>query len=158
MKFAKKDFSYYWNCIKFPVFILLAWYIAAMIFAMISLDLYMSIFSGWAGTILLLLLYAFSGYMIVADHKGSVKNAAWAGALVGMIGGLAGALLGIIMLYLAPHIIDVAIRQAVTQGAPEDLTRTMISIMSFVQIVISPAINGLIGALFGWIGGLIGKR
>jgi len=158
IKFANKSFSYYWKCIKIPIYILLGWYLAAIITAKVSMDLYISIFSGWGGALLVFLLFGFSGYMIVADHKGKPKNAAWTGALVGIIGGFAGALVGILMVFIAPEMIEFAVKSAVAQGAPEDLVRTMMGIMSYVQLIVSPLINGLLGALFGWIGGLIAKK
>jgi len=158
IKFANKDFSYYWKCIRIPIYILMGWYLAAIIVAKLSMDLYISIFSGWGGGLLVFLLFGFSGYMIVADHKGKPKNAAWAGALVGVIGGFAGAVVGILLALIAPEMIEYAVKTAVAQGAPEDLVRTMVGIMSYVQLILSPVINGLLGALFGWIGGLIARK
>ncbi|MBU1976047.1 MAG: hypothetical protein KKG59_06610 [Nanoarchaeota archaeon] len=158
MKFAKKEFSFYWKIIQIPVYILVLWSLAGLFTAKYALDSYLKVFgSPWAAAIGIA-VYAIVGYLAVADHKFNIKLAAWAGALTGIISAFIGAIIGIILLTWVPEITENAVQQAIEQGAPEEIIRGFMTIGAYVQLVLGPLFSGLLAAGVAAIGGLIAKK
>jgi hypothetical protein len=158
MRFANKEFSYYWDVIKIPVGLLVFWGIASVAVAYFSLYWYNSIFTGIPAFIFQIAIFAFIGHVMIAEKKGKLKESTWAGALTGIIAGFAGAILGIIMVNIVPSIIEQAVSQAVNQGAPADTVRQMVKIGIYAGLITGPLFAGLIGALISFISGLITKK
>jgi len=158
IEFAKKDFSYYWNIIKIPLFVLIGWSVLAVIVAKMSTYWHQSIFGTWQGLVVQLIVFGFIGYTIIAEHKGSVKQSAWAGAITGVIAGFVGAILAVIMFYLVPQIYELSINQAVAQGAPAELVRNIIRIGLYTGFITGPLFAGLIGAAISAISGVVTKK
>lgn len=158
MKFGDKDFKFYWPIIKVPFYILLAWTFAAIIIGKISISLYFSIFSGYASLLLQVAVYAFIGYSVIADHKGTPGISMWSGIITGVLLGLIGGVLGIFTPFLAPELIDASVEQAVSQGAPEDTVRTWIQISSYIGVLIGPIIGAIFGAIVSGISGVISNK
>ncbi len=158
MKFAEKEFKDYWKIIKISTYILIAWSLAALIVSKISFSLYLTIFSAPANWALTIVAFAFIGWTAIKDYKGTIKIAAWAGALAGIIVGFAGALIGILTFYLVPELVEYAITQAAAQGVPADTIRGFMSISIYVGLVTGPLITSLIGAALSSIAALIAKK
>ncbi len=158
MKFAEKDFSYYWKAIKIPLLVLVAWSIIAIVVAKLSLQWYQSIFSGIGGFIVQIAVFGYIGFVVVADHQGTPKHSAWAGAITGVIAGFIGGLIGILSIFFVPEIFEMAIQQAVAQGAPEAMVRQMTNIMTYLGVVTGPIFAGIIGAILSVIAGAVTKK
>ena len=161
MKIADKEWSYYWHIIMIPVLILVLWNVAAFVVAYYSYSTYKSIFSGYSGLVLALAMYAFVGWTTVKDHKGTVKNGAWAGAVTGVLVGLIAAIINLLMVSMVPMIVQEAVAAALKQGtAGINAARVQEFMMLglYFGLLIGPLINGAIGALVGAIGALVGKK
>ncbi len=158
MEFAKKDFSYYWKIIKLPLLFLVAWSIIGVIVAKFAIEWYSSIFGSWQGIFIQLIVFGFIGYCIVAEHKGSVKQGAWAGAITGVIAGFIGAILALISYYLVPQLYETSIAQATARGASADMVRNFIKIGVYIGFITGPLFSGLIGAGISALSGLVTKK
>jgi MFS family permease len=158
MKFANKEFEYYWDIIKIPLALLIGWSIVGIVIAKISIYLFNSIFSGIAGLIVQLAILGFVGYYTIAEKQGQPINSVWSGVLIGVLAGIAGAILNIIAIYLVPEIIDQAVAQAVARGAPEADVRQMINITQYISFITGPLFGGILGAIISGISGLITKK
>jgi hypothetical protein len=155
MKFGDKEFSFYWKIIKIPFFVLIGWSILSFIVSIISLSLYTSIFTSASSWILLVAVFGFIGWTAVKDHDGTVKVAAWSGALAGIISGFIGAIIGIIMFYVVP---DLFLMQAQMAGADISAVQGFIAIGIYIGLITGPLISGLIGAAVSAIAALIAKK
>lgn len=158
MKFANKEFSYYWKIIKIPTFILIGWSVLAFIISIISFDLYNTIFSPLAGWLLMLAVFGFIGWTTIKDHKESTGIAAWAGALAGAISGFIGAIISIFMFYLIPDVAQAALAQAAQAGADTAALQGLMAIGLFIGLITGPLISALIGAAIASIAALIAKK
>ena len=157
MKFGGKEFSDYWKIIKIPTYVLIGWSIIGFIISIISFSLYLSIFSSSSGWFLLIGVFGFIGWMTIKDHKGTVKIAAWGGALSGAISGFIGAIIGILMFYFVPAILDYTIVQA--QGAMDAASlQGLMETMIYVGLITGPLISGIIGAAIAAVAALIAKK
>ncbi len=154
IKFANKEFKEYWNTIKMPAYVLIAWSILALIISMISFSIYVTIFSPIASWLLTIVIFGFIGWTAVKDHNQSIKTAAWSGALTGIISGFVGAIIGILMFYLVPQVIQAAIAQAGNSAAIEDFMKIGI----YIGLITGPLFSGLIGAALSAISALIAKK
>ena len=158
MKFAEKDISYYWKIFKIPLLILLSWSIVGFIISLSSYQTYKSIFSGIVGLVVSVALYGITGYLAVADHKATIKQSAWSGALLGITAGFIGGIIGILMFNLVPEFVADTVRDAVAQGAQAELTKNIMKISTYIGPITGPIFGGLIGALIAAIGGFISKK
>lgn len=158
MKFAEKDFSYYWKIIRIPLAILVGWSLLGLIIAIINYNLYTQIFSNISGWILTIAIFGFIGYSTTKDHKGENKHGFWAGGITGVIYGFIGAIIAIIMINLIPDISAAALARASTQGVDPATMEKFIKIGLYVGLITGPLFSGVIGAIISWIGGLIGKK
>jgi hypothetical protein len=143
MKFAQKEFSYYWKIIMIPIIVLVAWGILGFIIGIISYSLYATIFSPLAGWILTIAVFGFIGYTTVKDYKEKITIAAWAGALAGVISGFIGGIIGIFMYYFVPEIIQAAIMQT---GQNIAAIESYMQIAMYIGLITGPIISGLVGA------------
>jgi len=155
MKFANKEFKDYWEIIKIPAYILIAWSILGLIISIISFSLYVTIFSSLASWLLTIAVFGFIGWTTIKDHKETIKIAVWSGALAGIISGFIGAILGIIMFYLVPEVIQAAIAQA---GANAAAVESFIAIGIYIGLITGPLFSAIIGAIISAIAALIAKR
>jgi len=158
VKFAEKEFDYYWKIIKIPLFVIIGWSVLGFIISLISFQTYQSIFSSISGILLGILVFGFIGWTTIKDHKGEIKHAAWAGALAGIIAGFVGGIIGVIMFYAVPQIASASIQQAVAKGAPHNVAENMIRIGAMIGIIVGPIMNGVIGTIIAAITGLIAKK
>jgi len=158
MKFAEKEFKYYWKIIRIPLAILVAWSLIGLIIAVISYSLYSTIFSNISGWILTVAIFGFIGYHTTKDHAGEPKHGFWAGLITGIISGFIGAIIGIIMINLIPDFTSAALAQATTQGVDAATLEKFIRIGAYFGVITGPLFSGVIGAIISWIGGLIGKK
>ena len=158
MKFAEKDFSYYWKIIKIPLAILVGWSLLGLIIAIINYNLYTSIFSNISGWIITLAVFGFIGYTTTKDHQGANKHGFWAGGLTGAIYGFIGAIFAIIMINLVPDFTAATLAQASASGADPATMEQFIKIGLYIGLITGPLFSGVIGAIISWIGGLIGKK
>jgi hypothetical protein len=158
MKFAEKDFNWYWGVIKIPLAILVGWSVAALIIANVSYSLYKSIFSGIAGLIFGIAVYGFIGWTTVKDHSGTIKQGSWAGALTGLIGGFAGAIIGFLLISMVPGVVEDAVAQGVQRGAPADAVRQSVQIGMYIAFISGPLFGAVIGAIISAVGALIAKK
>jgi len=147
MKFGDKDFEYYWKIVKVPFFILIGWNILSLIVAKISIQQYYSIFGGYSSLVLGILVYAFVGWTIVADHKGSVANGFWGGAVLGVISGFVAAVIGILTIHLVPDVVEPSISQMVSSGMAEETARQFIQVGTYINLVINPLVAFILGGL-----------
>lgn len=169
MKFANKEFAFYWKVIRWPVLILAAWNIIGFIVSLTAFDSYMDIFGsalvGWGVPII---VYLVAGYLARSELKATGGESAWAGGLTGFLVGLVGLVLMVIMVSNASYMQNMAelsmqkaMEAAAGSGAELPSMEMMTSIMRISMVVggiIGPFISGLIGALFAWLGGLIDKK
>ena len=155
MKLAEKDFPFYWDIIKFPSLVLILWSVAGLLTVIISYAAYRNMFSSAAGLIIGFLVFAFVGWTAAKDCKGTIKQAAWAGAITGVVAGFVGAIIGVIITALVPSIIEDAVSQAVAQGAAAATARSFIQISVYLGFVIGPLFNGIIGAIIATISAFI---
>lgn len=146
MKFAGKNFSFYWGIIKIPVAILVLWSIVGFIAAKFYYATYKSTFSGSAGLIISVLVFAFVGMCTARDCKGTVKQAAWAGALTGIIAGFVGAIVGWLTITFVPQLVEDAVAMAVQSKASEAIVRSFITLSTYLGFITGPLFDGLIGA------------
>jgi hypothetical protein len=159
MKFANKDFSYYFDIIKWPTLLLLVWSIAAFIMALVNFTMYMSIFSTIPSMIISVVLFGLAGWLCVKDHKGGLKQSAWSGALTGVIVGFVGAVLSLIIIYTVPEMLQYTISHIPNQAQVDiGMVEKVMFIYSWIGLIVNPIIDGLIGALIGLLGGFIGKK
>ncbi|MBW2991603.1 hypothetical protein KY345_00105 [Candidatus Woesearchaeota archaeon] len=160
MKFADKEFRFYWNIIEFPFYLLLLWTLTSFVISYISFSLYLAIFSWYSNLMVSVVVFGIVGWSAVKDHKASNKECAWSGALLGVIIGLVGAVTGIIMVYTVPAIIDFAVQNALNQGAQvsRDMIESMTRIGSFIGLVTGPLVNGVVGAVMAVVSGLIARK
>ena len=156
MKIGGKDFKFYWNIIEFPFYLLLVWTLGAFIISMFSFSLYLSIFSWYSGLIVSLALFGIVGWSAVKDHKATIKESAWAGAVLGAMIGVVSAVVSILIVYLVPAFIDYSLQQALNSGAQvsRDMLITISKVSSFISLITAPLINGLIGAAIAAVAGL----
>jgi len=155
MKFANKEFKEYWEIIKIPTYILIAWGVLAFIISIISFSLYVTIFSPLSSWLLTIIIFGFIGWTTIKDHKQTVRIAAWSGALAGIISGFIGAILGILMFYFVPQVIQAAIAQS---GANPELIQDFMKMGIYIGLVTGPLFSGLIGAAISAISALISKK
>ena len=155
MKFSGKDFKDYWKIIKIPTYVFIGWSILGLILAIISFDLYGTVFNTASGLIFSIAVFGFVGWTAVKDHKQTIKISAWAGALTGVVSGFVGAIIGILMFYIVPDIIFAAAAQA---GADPSAIQGVMAIGIYIGLITGPLISGLIGALISSIGALIAKK
>jgi hypothetical protein len=158
MKFGEKEFPYYWKIIKIPTFVLIAWSVLGLVLGIVSFSLYASIFSPAVGYILMIAVFGFIGWMTIKDYKGTVKIAAWAGALAGAITGFIGAIIGILMIYFVPSLMQYAIMQASQAGADAAAVQSMMETWIYIGLITGPLFSGLIGAGIAAIAALIAKK
>jgi hypothetical protein len=158
MEFAKKEFSYYWKIIMFPLFLLIGWSILGIIIASFSVEWYFSIFGQWQGLVIQVMAFGFIGYCIVAEHKGEVRHSAWGGAITGALLGLVGAILSLIAYYFIPQIIQASLSQAAQQGISMDQLMEFAKIGLYAGFITGPLFGGLIGAGISAIAGAIANR
>jgi hypothetical protein len=158
MKFAGKDFGFYWKIIRWPLAIMVAWMLLGFFISLYSFSIYQTWFGGMAGYAVSLAIFIVIGYLAVTDNKSTVKEAAWAGALAGIITGFVSAILGILMAVLVPGMFDASIQQAVKAGADPELVKKMINIMTYVGLVTGPLFSGLIGAGISALSGVICRK
>lgn len=159
MKFGEKEFFYYWKIIKIPTYVLIAWSVLGLILGIVSFSLYASIFSPAVGYILMIAVFGFIGWMTIKDYKGTVKIAAWAGALAGAITGFIGAIIGILMFYFVPEVINYAIMQAAQQpGVDMAAVQSFMEMGIYIGLITGPLVSGLIGAGIAAIAALIAKK
>lgn len=158
MKFAEKDFSYYWKIIKIPFAILVAWSLLGLIIAITNYSLYTTIFSNISGWIITIAVFGFIGYHTTKDHKGEKKHAFWAGGLTGVIYGFIGAIFSIIMINTVPDFTAAALARATAQGVDTATMENFLKIGAFVGLITGPLFSGVIGAIISWIAGLLGKK
>jgi hypothetical protein len=155
MKFAQKEFSYYWKIIKIPTYILIGWNILGFIAAIASFSLYISVFSSSANWLLMVAVFGFIGWTVVKDHKQTTKIAAWSGALSGAIAGIVGAIIGILMFYFVPSVIMYAATQA---GADPAAIQGFMKIGIYIGLITGPLFSALVGAAISAIAALIAKK
>ena len=136
MQFDGKDFSWYWEIIKIPTFVLLAWVVLGFIVANFSYEIYIMVFGSLASLILQLGVFGFIGWMAVKDFKGTLKQSAICGALTGAITGFIGGIIGVLTVLSVPEVVGQAIEQAVTVGAPAETVRQFVVIGSYIGIVV----------------------
>ncbi|MBU0979783.1 MAG: hypothetical protein KJ709_03180 [Nanoarchaeota archaeon] len=158
MKLGSKDFSWYWKIIKIPVLLLVLWSVLAIIIAKISIYWFNSIFSTWSGLFVQVVIFSLIGIFVIKDHKGSLGNAAWAGASAGVIAGFLGGILGIIMMFVVPEIFESAIQQAIAQGMSEDVMRQGVTIWTYAGVITGPIVTGIFGTIISTLAGLITKK
>ncbi len=161
MGIGGKKLSEYWPVIKFPFYVLLAYYVLGFITAFIDLDIYFKIFSAWAALGLNIVVFGYAGWSAVEDHNFEIKNAAWSGAVLGMISSVVVAVISILAIYIVPGVLEAAVNRALaagSEGVTADMLRTITVVMAYVNLILGPIINGLIGAGIAAIGGLIGKK
>jgi len=158
MKFAEKEFSYYWKIIRIPLAILVAWSLIGLIIAIVNYTLYTQIFSNISGWIITIAVFGFIGYTTTKDHKGEKKHSFWAGGIAGAISGFITAIISIIRLYLVPEVSVEAIAIGTSRGIDAATMETSLVISTYAGLILIPLVSGLIGAIISWIGGLIGKK
>ena len=158
IEFAKKNFSYYFKVIRFPLLFLILWSIVSVVVAKYAIQMHSSIFGTWQGLVVQLIVFGFIGYCIVAEHKGDVKQSAWAGAITGVITGFIGAILALVAYYLVPQFYEVSISQAVSAGASADMVTGFIRIGLYIGFITGPLFSGLIGAGISAVSGLVTKK
>lgn len=158
MEFSGKPFSFYWEKINLPFFVLLAWSIAALIVAFVSIETYSIIFSGVNNIIVQILVLAFVGYTMAEYKTTSCSQCAWGGALTGVLAGFVGAVVSLILIYTAPQILNQAITQATAQGADAGMVEVFARIGAWVGLITGPLIAGLLGGLIAWLAGLVTKK
>jgi hypothetical protein len=158
MELSGKKFIYYWNIIKYPLYVISGWYILGLIFAVISFETYLQVFSNISGIILSVLVAAFAGWSTIKDFKGEVRYAAWSGALLGVISGLVSSIIALIMFFGIPQMMTQAIQAATAQGAPSDVAAQFIKLGIFIGLLLGPIVSGLFGALISVISGFIAKK
>ncbi len=159
MKFAGKEFPYYWKIIKIPLAILVGWSLLGLIIAIIDFNLYTTIFSNISGWIITIAIFGFIGYHTKKDFKGENKNAFWAGGLTGIIQGFIGAIIAIIMINLVPDFLAATLSQATASGGADPaIIEKAIKIGLYVGLRTGPLFSGIIGGFISWIGGLISKK
>ncbi len=164
MKFAKKEFSFYWPAIMWPTLILVAWSIVGLIIALTAFESYKSIFANqWLGLVPFL-LFLIAGYLAASDHKATAKEAAWAGALTAIITSIVGVIVMFILMYATPYMqwgIDLTMSKAAASGQamPDPaMLKNIMSVTMKIGSVFGIAINGCLGALMGWLGSLLAKK
>jgi uncharacterized membrane protein YfcA len=160
LKFAGKDFQFYWKIIEFPFYLLLLWTISSVVISYINFSLYLSLFSWYSNLIVTLAVFGIVGWSAVKDYKANNKECAWSGAMLGAIIGMISAVLGIIMVYTVPALTEFALQNALNQGAQvsAELIESMTKIGAFIGLVTSPLFNSLIGAAISAIGGIIARK
>ncbi len=159
MKYADKDFSYYWKIIKIPTYVLIAWSVLGFIMSIISLSLYLSIFSATVNWFLIIVVFGFIGWTVIKDYKGTVKIAAWAGALSGAIVGFIGAIISILTFYFVPEVIQLTISQLAQQpGVDFAAIQGFMKIGMYAGLITGPLFAGLIGAAISAVAALIAKK
>lgn len=160
MKIAGKEFDFYWKIIKIPFYLYAAWILLSYAFSIFDFSLYISIFSGYSGYIIAIAVFAFVGWTAIKEHKTSIRETAWCGAVLGVIAGILGGVVGILSVYTVPGILEFSLQRASEAGSSvsADVMRSMIMIGSFIGLVVGPIINGLIGAAISSITGLIAKK
>lgn len=152
----KKDFSYVWDIIDVPVFIVVIYSLLELIFSISSHI--NKLFPSWIlSYALIIFAFGIIGYRTI-NLKEKPNRAARYGAYAGLITGFIGAIIGIITFYVFPERFIQTIQQAVQAGADAATVQTFMKIGLFAGLVISPAINAGIGALISWISALIFKK
>ncbi|MFH0867922.1 MAG: hypothetical protein V1831_01295 [Candidatus Woesearchaeota archaeon] len=155
MKFANKEFLYYWKIIKVPTYVLIGWSVIGFILAAISFPLYMSIFSAGVSWLLMIAVFGFIGWTAIKDHKQTIKIAAWSGALAGAVAGFAGGIISILMFYFVPSITLYAASQA---GVDPLAVQGVMKIAIYIGLITGPLFSALIGAAISAIAALIAKK
>ena len=155
MKFADKDFSFYWKFIKVPTYILIGWSVLGFVFAVTSFSLYRTMFPAAVSWILVTSVFVFIGWTSVRGQKQKIRIAAWAGALSGIISGFIGAIIGIAMFYTMP---DVLMQQIASTGMDATMAQSVMRIGVYIGLVTGPATNAVIGATLSAIAGLVAKK
>ena len=158
MKFHGKSLQEYWEVFKLPFYALLVWYLATLVSAVFFVDLYFSLFASWAGFVIVVLAFGFTGWTAVKDHKWDIKQGAIAGALLGVLLGIVGGVMGIVIMFAAPAVIEESIDQAVAQGAPADMARKFVTLGIYLGVVIGPIWDAILGGILGALGAFIGKK
>ena len=163
MKFADKEFSYYWQAIQWPTSILIVWSIAGLIVGLTAFDSYISIFGNrWLG-FAPYLFFLIAGYLAASDHGATVKQSSWAGALSAAVSGLVGMIVFFIMLSASPLLewtIQTAVSQSAAAGAAADpaMLEKVLPVTMSIGAVFGVVINAALGGLLGWIGFLLSKK
>ena len=153
---TKKDFSYIWDLIEFPVVILVLYSLLDLAFSIT--DYIGKIFpAAIFGFLLTVFAFGLVGYNTI-NRKESPSRAARYGAYAGIIVGLAGAVIGIITFYFFPEKIAEAIQKAIQAGADASTAKSIMKIGIYTSLLISPAIDAGIGALISWISASIFKK
>lgn len=164
MRFAGKEFAYYWMAIRWPTLILVMWSIVGMAVAITAFDTYITVFNNRYVGMASYLLFLIAGYLAASDYGADAKQSAWAGALCAVIFSTVGLIVTIILLSSTPLLewtAQQSIAQAVAKGAEAPDAQTMGNILKIVIPILSLigiALNGLLGALLGWIGSLVAKK
>lgn len=158
MEFGGKNFEYYWKIIKYPVFVIIGYSLLGFIISLVSYQTYISIFSNISGIFLGIIVFAFVGWTTVKDHKGSIKESAWAGVLTGVISGCIGGIISVLMFYLVPQVIQDALAKAAQQGANPDMVSNFMKIGVYIGIVVAILINAVLGAVISAITALIAQK
>ena len=155
MKIAGKEFLDYWNIIKIPTLVLIAWSVIGVIISALSLSLYFTIFTPISSWIITIAAYAFIGWIAVKDHKEKISIAAISGAISGIIVGLLGAVVGIFVFYFMPGVIEATLQQA---GVAMEQVKDIMQIGVYIGLITGPLVSGILGTIFAAITGFIAKK
>lgn len=159
-----RPLEWYWPGIQWPVIIAGGWSILGLVFALVSWQLYIDIFTFPAlGTVIAFGSFLLAGYVLFMQRKAKAKEATWGGALVGIITGLIGLVVFFVMMSQT-QLLSWTLQEAMAkvaasgQAADPDMLRNMMKLTMTIGAVLGPVINGLFGALFGWFGYLLAKK
>lgn len=155
---TKNSLSYFWNIVKIPVFVLIAWSLIGLITQIVSFSTYMQIFGNpIVGWIVSITFFAFIGWSAVTDHKANPVQAGLAGLTGGVIVGFVAAVLSLIAMQIFPQLFDNAMKLAIAKGAPADSAKNIMMIGMYFALILAPIIQGAVGFVLSWLTGLITK-
>ena len=158
MNFGGKEFDYYWKIIKIPIAILVGWGVIGLIIALISFNLYSSIFSNISGWIITIAVFGFIGYSTTKDHEGTPKLGFFSGLLAGAIYGFIGGIISLIMITFVPEFTAMAVAQAAAKGADSATIESFMKIGAYIGLITGPLFSGIIGGAIAWVGSLISNK